>query len=55
MYIGLNALKNARPQDVIRLATFMGIVTMGRLLEDVMWEIVEKTNPWKRQNNAWKH
>lgn len=54
MYIGLTALTNARPQDVIRLANFMGIVTMGRILEDVIEEIVEKTNPWKRQNNAWK-
>lgn len=54
MYIGLNTLKKAKPEDVIRLANFMGIVTNDRPLEDAMWEIVEKTNPWKQQNNAWK-
>lgn len=55
MYIGLNSLKRAKPQDVIRLATFMGIVTLGHVLEDVMWEIVKKTNPLKAQSNAWYH
>lgn len=55
MYIGFDALtKRARPQDVIRLAHFMGIVTLGRLLEEIAWEIVEKTNPQKFVNNAWK-
>ena len=55
MYIGLNTLARAKPENVIRLANFMGIVTHNRLIDDVIEEIVQKTNPWNRNKGLWVH
>lgn len=55
MYISIGALKRSKPANVIRLAIFMGIVTWGRLLEDIVDEIVEKTNGWVWKDGSWHH
>lgn len=46
MYLGKKKLLRCKPKDVIRLANFMNLVTYKRDLEDIIDEIVEKSNVW---------
>lgn len=44
MHIKQTTLRRCKPQDVIRLAHFVGVVTFGRTLEDIIEELHLKIN-----------
>lgn len=44
MHIKVWSLRRANPRNVIRLAHFAGMVTLGRTLEDIIEELHLKIN-----------
>ena len=44
MYISVAVLKKIHPPNIIRLAHYVGMATMGCLLEDIIQELLIKIN-----------
>jgi hypothetical protein len=44
MYISAAVLKKVHPPNIIRLAHYVGMATMGCLLEDIIQELLIKIN-----------